>query len=219
VLKGVIFDMDGVIIDNNAFHEIAWIEFCRIHGVSLTTHEIHHQVYGRIARDTLEYIFKKQLTTEEINNYIEQKEKIYRNIYSKLIKPNLGLIHFLEILKSNHMKLGMATSAPPGNVDFTFLHVPVKQYFDVILDADSIINGKPHPEIYSKAIGMLHLKPSECVIFEDSIPGIRAGISSGAHVVGVATTHKIEELKEVKWVINDFSGISMDFLHQVVDQA
>jgi beta-phosphoglucomutase len=217
VLKGVIFDMDGVITDNNAFHEIAWIEFCRKYDVTLTTEEIHHHVFGRTAKDTLEYIFKKKFTKEEIDLFVEVKEKIYRNVYSRFIKPNDGLINFLEKLKANNIKLAMATSAPPGNVVFTFDHIPVKKYFDFVLDADSIENGKPNPEIYIKAIEMLNILPAECVIFEDSIPGIRAGILAGAHVVGVATTHKIEELKEVSWVVNDFTEVSMEFMNQVAN--
>jgi HAD superfamily hydrolase (TIGR01509 family) len=219
MLKGVIFDMDGVIMDNNAYHEKAWFEFCNSYGISLTPEEIHHQIFGRIAKDTLEYIFKKKLSREEIDYYVGQKEKIYRDIYSKEIRPNNGLIRLLDDLKAHKLGLGLATSAPPGNVDFTLQHIPIRKYFDVILDADSVIKGKPDPEIYLKAIGMLGFVPGECIIFEDSLPGIRSGIAAGAHVIGVATTHKREELKAVKWIVDDFEAINSEYLSRLIDHT
>ncbi|HLF36223.1 MAG TPA: HAD family phosphatase [Cyclobacteriaceae bacterium] len=219
MLKGVIFDMDGVIMDNNAYHEKAWIEFCKSYGISLTPEEIHHQIFGRIAKDTLEYIFKKNLRREEINFFVNQKENIYRDIYRKAIKPNPGLIGFLDDLKAHKLRLGLATSAPPGNVDYTLQHIPVRKYFEVILDAESVIKGKPDPEIYLKAIGMLGLVPEECIIFEDSIPGIRSGIAAGAHVIGVATTHKRDELKAVKWIVDDFRAINSEYLSRLIDRS
>ena len=207
--------MDGVITDNNAYHEKAWEDFCRSYQVTLTPDEVRHYIFGRVARDTLEYVFKKTLSRAEINAYVEEKEKIYREIYQNFIKPLDGLLSFLGDLRNHRIRLAMATSAPPGNVEFTFSHIPVREYFDVVLDGDSIEKGKPHPDIYLKAISLLRLMPDQCVIFEDSIPGIKAALASGAHVIGVATTHKREELKGVNKIIKDFSEISLTDLRQM----
>jgi HAD superfamily hydrolase (TIGR01509 family) len=169
-----------------------------------------------VAKDTLEFVFKKKLTNEEIAGYLDEKETIYRAVYRNFIEPLPGLLKLLDSLKRSNIKIGLATSAPPGNVDFTFSFIPVRSYFEVILDGNSITRGKPDPEVYSRTIGMLGLKPAECVIFEDSLPGIKAGLASGAHVVGVATTHNMDELREVSRVITDFSEVDIPFLHQVI---
>ncbi|MBR9997801.1 MAG: HAD hydrolase-like protein, partial [Cyclobacteriaceae bacterium] len=75
---GVIFDMDGVIMDNNVYHEIAWKKFCERYDVQLTDGELHEFVFGRVAKDTLEFIFRRKFTGEEIDRYVDEKEVIYR---------------------------------------------------------------------------------------------------------------------------------------------
>lgn len=215
MIRGVIFDMDGVITDNNPYHEEAWAEFCRNYGIRLTEEEIHQYIFGRIARDTLEYVFKKTLSVEEIDNYVALKEKIYRELYEPHIKPVIGLMELLNTLKQQGFMLGMATSAPPGNVQFMFDHIPVKDFFDIVLDGESIRKGKPNPEIYIKVIGRLGLSPSECVVFEDSIPGIKAARAAGAIVIGVATTHKAETLKNVNAIIHDFTEVDVGYLNNI----
>ena len=217
MIKGVIFDMDGVITDNNPYHKKAWDKFSEQYGVRLTSDEVNNYIFGRVARDTVEYIFKKKLTQEEIDDYVEQKENIYKKIYEAHIKPVDGLIAFLEVLTLNKFKLAMATSAPRGNVNFTFRHIPIKHFFDVILDEDSIINGKPHPEIYIKAIKMLGLVPEQCLIFEDSLPGIAAAKGSGAFVIGVSTTHDEAELSGVHKVIRDFNQVNINDLKKMTE--
>ena len=205
--------MDGVITDNNPYHEQAWAEFCRSHGIRLTEDEVHKYIFGRVARDTLEYVFKRELSAEEINNYVSQKEKIYRKLYEPHIKPVKGLIKLLGTLKSKGFMLAVATSAPPGNVEFMFDHIPVKNFFDVVLNGESIQTGKPDPEIYYMAIRMLGLTSPECIIFEDSIPGIKAALAAGALVIGVATTHKTEMLQDVDTIIKDFTEIDAEVLN------
>ncbi len=215
MIKGVIFDMDGVITDNNSYHEKAWAEFCLSYGIRLSVEEVHQYIFGRVAGDTLEYVFKRKLNPGEIEKFVKQKEKIYRDLYSAHIKPVNGLIQFIQELRQNKYKLAMATSAPPGNVEFTFEHIPIREFFDVILDASRIQYGKPNPEIYQKAIGMLNLNPAECLIFEDSLPGIRAAIDSGAYVVGLSTTHEREYLKGPARIIRDFTEIKITDLNKI----
>jgi len=205
---GVIFDMDGVIMDNNTYHEAAWRDFCEKHGIRLTDEELHEHVFGRVAKDTLEFIFKKELKSEAIDRFVEEKEIIYRSIYRHQIRPLDGLIKLLDDLKINNIPMAMATSAPPGNVLFTFSYLPIESYFNHLLNASHISRGKPDPEIYIKAIQYLALPPENCVVFEDSISGVRAALGAGAKVIGVSTTHEAGELKGVIKVIPDFKEMT-----------
>lgn len=203
----VIFDMDGVIMDNNKYHERAWKQFCFNYKLELSDEELHNHVYGRIAKDTLDFIFKKDHSQDEIEKYVEEKELSYRKDYVNKIKLLSGLYEFLEELKRLNIPMALATSAPPGNIDFAFSHLPISHYFKFILCASDITKGKPHPEIYVKAIEKLKLKPTQCIVFEDSISGIRAALGAEAHVIGVSTTHKAEEMMGAELIINDFTEI------------
>lgn len=212
---GIIFDMDGVIMDNNIFHVKAWAEFCHTHHIELNEEEFHSHVFGRLAKDTLEYIFGCVLTKAEIDLYVGEKEVIYRKIYGEAIHPLAGLMEFLADLRMRDIPMALATSAPPGNVAFTFQHIPVEKYFGFILDGDSVSRGKPDPEIYLKAIRMMKLPPHKCIVFEDSLAGIKAGLDAGAKVIGVTTTHTPDEMNGVSMTIGDFRKISFPALEKI----
>jgi beta-phosphoglucomutase len=214
---GVIFDMDGVIMDNNAYHEKAWRNFCEKYGIHLSSEELHEYVFGRVAKDTLEFIFKKELTSIEIDTYVEEKEVIYRALYQPHIRPLGGLLLLLDDLEKNRVPMAVATSAPPGNVTFAFSVLPIEKYFKYQLNASHIQKGKPDPEIYLRSIENLGLPPENCLVFEDSLSGIRAALSAGARVVGVATTHKASEMNGVVCVINDFSDLTYQDLLNIMD--
>lgn len=213
---GVIFDMDGVIMDNNAFHEKAWVKFCQKYGILLTNEELHTYIFGRVAKDTVDYLFRKDHSPQEVEHYLIEKENIYRELYRKEIRLIRGILPFLKELKQKQVPTALATSAPPGNVDFAFNYLPVKSYFNVILDASHILNGKPDPEIYIKAAKMLDLEPRKCFIFEDSKSGIKAALDAGANVIGVATTHSESELQGTVGVIRDFSEMNYDQLISIL---
>ncbi len=213
---GVIFDMDGVIMDNNKYHEKAWKLFCEHHSIELSDEEFHSHVFGRIAKDTLDFIFKKNHSKEEIDTYVEEKELTYRKNYVSKIKMLTGLDYFLEELKRFNVPMGLASSAPPENIEFAFKYLRIRDYFKFILCASDIINGKPDPEIYIKAIKKLNLNPGECIVFEDSLSGIKAALDAEAQVIGVSTTHKAKEMKDVRLVIDDFTQIDYQKLLSII---
>lgn len=213
----VIFDMDGVITDNNAYHKKAWRSFCEHYKVHLSDDEMHNYIFGRIARDTLEYIFKKSLSPGEVDHFVDEKELIYRKLYRSRIKPVNGLIEFLEDLRDHETAMALATSAPPGNVDFTFSYLPIKKYFSVVLNASQIKKGKPDPEIYIRTIKKLKIPANRCLVFEDSISGIKAAGEAGARVIGVATTHSPEALYgKVNHVIRDFKEMNFNKVFELI---
>lgn len=213
---GVIFDMDGVIMDNNKYHEKAWKLFCEHHRIELSDEELHSYVFGRIAKDTLDFIFKKNHSKEEIDTYVEEKEQTYRKDYVTNIKMLNGLDHFLEELKRFNVPMAVATSAPPENIEFVFKYLKIRDYFKFILCASDITKGKPDPEIYIKAIKELNLYPGDCVVFEDSLSGIKAALDAETQVIGVTTTHEAKEMKDVRLVIDDFTQIDYPKLLSII---
>lgn len=215
---GVIFDMDGVIMDNNPYHEKAWKIFCEIYNVPLSDEELHKYVFGRIAKDTIDYIFKKDHSQEEVDRYVDEKEGLYRKMYIDNIRLVDGLKDFLEELKDNKIPSAIATSAPPGNVEFVFINLPIRNYFKFVLDASDIKNGKPDPEIYNKSILKLGMKPEQCVVFEDSLSGVQAANDAGAFVIALSTTHQPEEFHNVGGIIKNFRDIDYKKLKSLINK-
>ena len=215
---GVIFDMDGVIMDNNPYHEKAWKIFCEIYNVPLSDEELHKYVFGRIAKDTIDYIFKKDHSQEEVDRYVDEKEGLYRKMYIDSIRLVDGLKDFLEELKDNKIPSAIATSAPPDNVEFVFINLPIRNYFKFVLDASDIKNGKPDPEIYNKSILKLGMKPEQCVVFEDSLSGVQAANDAGAFVIALSTTHQPEEFHNVGGIIKNFREIDYKKLKSLINK-
>lgn len=204
----VIFDMDGVIVDNNPFHKKAWQIFCTKYHLEINAGDLIQNVWGRTNEDILNFVFQRNLSHEETLKYAAEKEALYRDLYKTEIKPVSGLLQFLESLKINNIRLGVATSALQDNLDFVLEHIPIRHYFSAMIEGSQIKQGKPDPEVYLKAAKELNVSVENCVAIEDSFSGIKSAISAGMMVVGVTTTHRKEELNMTNLVIKDFTEIS-----------
>ncbi|MFN3840661.1 MAG: HAD family hydrolase [Cyclobacteriaceae bacterium] len=204
----VIFDMDGVIVNTNPFHQKAIEQFCKKYGFQLTEEELRSRVYGRTNKDWITGLFGP-LTPEQLNNYAIEKEKLFRDLYEPHIRPVDGLLDFLDQLKHASLACAIATSAPAANVDFVLKHIPIKNYFSAILDERSVTHGKPHPEIYLKTANALGLPGNQCVVIEDSLSGVASAKAAGCRVIGITTTHTPEELQETDLAVNNFSSLSV----------
>lgn len=203
----VIFDMDGVIVDNNPFHKKAWQIFCTKYHLEINAGDLIQNVWGRTNEDILNFVFQRNLSHEETLKYAAEKEALYRDLYKTEIKPVSGLLQFLESLKINNIRLGVATSALQDNLDFVLEHIPIRHYFSAMIEGSQIKQGKPDPEVYLKATKELNVSVENCVAIEDSFSGIKSAISAGMKVVGITTTHRKEELKMTNLVIKDFTEI------------
>jgi beta-phosphoglucomutase len=199
----VIFDMDGVIVDNDVYHFRAWGELCKNYGLI----EVKSW-FGNTNPMILRNLFGNAINDEMIRKLGHEKEIIYREIYQSDIKAVNGLIQFLDNLNESGIAIAMATSAPTINVDFVLEHTAIRKYFHRIVDASMIREGKPSPEIYLKAAEVLQLEVSACLVFEDSFHGIESARRAGMKVVGVATTHSAEKLEGTAKNITDFTEIS-----------
>lgn len=215
----VIFDMDGVIVDSNPTHTIALRKFFEQHGYNLTDEELKTGVYGRSNKDWLPELFGDSLTTEEYKKLADEKEALFRELFTLIIKPLKGLIYFLDVLVDNKITRAIATSAPTANVDFVLEKTGIKKYFDVILDESDIKKGKPDPEIYLKTATAIQFPPEKCIVFEDSLPGVESAKQAGCKVVGVTTTHSRDEFLGTDLVIDNFEHINVRVLERLFDDS
>lgn len=213
----VVFDMDGVIVDSNPAHKLALIEFSHQHGYDLTDDEMKAKIYGRTNKDWIPNLLGNSLTEEQILQYEDEKESLFRKIYESDIKPVNGLVPFLRQLDEYNVPRAIATSAPRANVDFTLEKTGIGSFFQTILDESHVTVGKPHPEIYLKTAEALGLPPGQCIVIEDSISGVEAARRAGCKVVGITTTHTPEEFDGTDKIINAFNDLSVPELKQLMD--
>jgi beta-phosphoglucomutase len=208
----VVFDMDGVIVDNRAFHFRAWELFAREHGLPFDAEYFRNHLFGRVNRDILLGLFKGDLNDKEALLYASGKEALYRKLYKGHAEPAKGLISFLKELRAAEITTAVATAAPRANLDFVLDEAGLWPYFDALVDIGMVRKGKPAPDLYLKAAAELRRQPEECVAFEDSFPGVESALAAGMRVVGVATTHTPEEMGHAHLVIGGFRQVSIDIL-------
>lgn len=201
-----VFDMDGVIVDTNPYHKIALRQFAEKYGYSISEEELIKKIYGRTNKEWIPVLFGKSLSAEEVDRYGEEKERLFRDLYKKDIRPLKGLKNFLDQMGELKIPRAIGTSAPRSNLDFILDETHLRKYFTITLDEDDVTRGKPDPEIYIKCAAKLQMPPAQCIVFEDSLSGIASARAAGCPVVGVATTHSAEELG-TKVVIKDFSEL------------
>jgi len=204
-IKGALFDMDGVVVDNHRYHFDAWMEFSKRHSFELNSQIYRDQFNGKTNSDLFKMIFGN-LSDSEIKRLSLEKESLYQDLYAAFMRPHTGLVDFLENLNRQSIKIALGTSAPTENVDFTLDRLNLRKYFPVIVDGPQVQIGKPDPQVYHLCALKLHLDPKECVVFEDSLAGLESGIRAGCQIIAVATSHHPDELKtKTGNIIKDFT--------------
>lgn len=214
----VIFDMDGVLIENNAYHKAAWQEFLIQYKLPFSAEHLISTVWGQTNEDILKYVFSRELSESEILELEEVKESIYRKLYAPNITPLHGLIDFLKKLKERNIKTGIATSARKINLDFIVNGLGISGYIDVMVDGSMVKHGKPDPEVYILAANLLNVVPSKCFAFEDSFSGIKSANTAGMKVIGVTTTHESCNIENTIFNVADFMEVSIAYLEKFLRQ-
>jgi beta-phosphoglucomutase len=207
--------MDGVIVDNRAYHFRAWATFAREHGLPFDAAHFKNRLFGRVNREILRGLFGRDLEEPTARLYAEEKESLYRKLYAGQVEPARGLVRFLKALKAAGVKTAVATAAPRVNLDFVLEEAGLGEYFDVLVDVGAVRRGKPAPDLYLKAASMLGRKPGECVAFEDSYPGVESALAAGMRVVAVTTAHTPEELAHAHLAIGDFRGLTFERIREL----
>ncbi len=210
MVRGAIFDMDGVIVDNISHHLKAWKQLGRELGRQFPDEDVT-RVFGKRNREILKSLIGDAVPDEQLAEYGRRKEELYRRIMAPELRPVPGLPEFLQALKESGIKTAVATSGPIENVRFVLDGLGFQDAFDAIITGVDVRESKPDPAIFLLAAKRLGLAPGECVVFEDSPPGIKAGKAAGCHCIALATTHSADELRQYQpdRIIKDFREITV----------
>jgi beta-phosphoglucomutase len=189
MIKGFLFDLDGVIVDTAVFHFQAWRKLAQKLGGDFT-HEQNEELKGVSRVDSLNKII--EWTGAEVSDAEFQELMVIKNDwYLELVQslgPKDALPGALEFIQSAHdqgilIALGSASKNAPMILD----KLGLTKLFTAIIDGNNVVNGKPHPEVFLKGAESLGLAPEECIVFEDSIAGVQAAKSGGMACVGIGS--------------------------------
>ncbi len=211
--KALIFDMDGTLLDNMHIHNIIWSEYLGERGIHLTPTEIGIRTASLPNPKIIRMFFGQDLDPVHVIAMSTEKEDRYRaRIASGLIEPLPGLRDFLDEIQTQALPRALATSASRVNLDFTLKALQLETFFQVVIAAEDVEHGKPHPEPFLKAAERLGQAPGDCLVFEDSPFGLEAAQRAGMRAVGLTTSHPAEELEQFPHLIGlmaDYSGLNL----------
>lgn len=209
-MKGVLFDLDGVIADTSVYHFQAWRKLIKIHFNLELPDELEKQTKGVSRTDSLKAILKFlniSVSQEKFNEMTTEKNNIFRNLLASLTPANIlpGISELISALKKNNVKLSLASASLNG--PFILEKLQLTDAFDAIADPSKVAAGKPAPDIFIAAAEAINLKPQDCVGIEDSIAGITAINKSGALSVGVGSK---TDLKDAKLLFPKTAALNYD---------
>ena len=194
-IKGIIFDLDGVICSTDEYHYQAWKSIADDEGIYFDR-KINERLRGVSRAESLEIILERAAAVyspEEKAALMEKKNNIYR----ELLK-NMGPGDVTEEVRSTLRELkergyGLAIGSSSKNTRFILERTALTDAFDGISDGNMISRSKPDPEVFIKAAGILGLKNEECLVIEDAISGINAANAAGFHSVGIGPAAECDE--------------------------
>ncbi len=210
MIRALLFDMDGVVINSEPLYEKVQTIGLAQYGVKLTADD-HHRFKGlseKAVLDMLEQMYGLQWDRDRLMHDI-------RRIMLQEFRANLeympGFPAVLERI-ANGFKRGLVTSTERVFLDELDKIKPVKKYFPVIVAGGDVPNTKPHPAPYRKMMEKLRVRPAECVVIEDSINGITSGKAAGARTIALSVTYPCERLNEADICVNSLDEITREMV-------
>ena len=195
MLKGIIFDLDGVICFTDEYHYLAWKTIADEMGIPFDR-TVNNRLRGVSRMESLEIILEKNpgpaLTDEKKRELAERKNGIYRESLGLMSEKDLSdeVRATLDALRAKGLKLAIGSSSK--NTPFILGQIGLKDFFDAVSDGNNITRSKPDPEVFLKAAAMLGIAPEHCLVVEDAVSGAEAGHAGGMKVacLGDAAQHQ-----------------------------
>ena len=211
MIKAVFFDMDGTIADSE---KIVWKvtrNFMAKRDIFIT-HEEEKLLYGLVWKESIKRILESRGLEykQSIKNTLKER---YVRILKKEVEALPHIHSLLERIKGN-FKIGLATNSRIREVEIIFEKLGFNDYFDIKLSRNNIKKVKPDPEIYLMGADIFNVRPSECVVFEDSIVGISAAKSAGMNCIAITNTYPAKDLRNADMIIDSYREIDIDTIRK-----
>ncbi len=210
--KGVIFDLDGVLVSTDEFHYQSWQRLCDEEGFAFFDHTFNHQFRGVARFKCVEILLTaagKEPTKQLVHEIAERKNNYFVELLENVTERELlpGSKQILAALRTRGVKIAVASNS--RNAKMIIDKVGIGHYLDVIVDGYDLKNSKPDPEPFLLAAQRIGVPPAECVVIEDAVSGIQAAQAAGMASLGIGAK---EYLPNAPVLVKNLSEITADEL-------
>ena len=213
-VMGVLWDMDGVLVDTGDFHFQAWSELLPEYGIDFS-YELHQETFGRNNASILSLLFGEKLTPELLSEVSDRKEERFRAAVRGHAEPLPGVRSWLERLQAGGACQGIASSAPVANISALIDELGLRRYFHAIVSGEEM-PGKPDPALFLEVARQLDVPPEGCVVVEDAVAGVEAAKRAGMKCIAVTTTNEAEALSAADIVVDRLDALPADAFRKLV---
>lgn len=211
-LPGVIFDIDGVLLDSNPAHLASWQEMAREDGFDFTE-QLFQETFGQRSDEILMNNWNRPLSQEEALRLAARKETIYREMAEKNFPAMPGAAGFVQELARRGFPLAVGSSGPGNNVSFVLDRLGIVPLLKGIVSGTDVTRAKPAPDIFLACAQKMGILPSRCLVIDDSASGVQAAKSAGMKIVGFFSGgHHPEEYEGVDLLVRSFDELTSDAL-------
>lgn len=212
---GVIFDMDGVLVDSYQPHLKSWQIVAKEFGHDLTEQQFA-QTFGRVSAEIIRTNWGAHISDEEIARFDRRKEAVYRDLIRNDIPAVPGLHELLPKLAADEARISVGSSGPIENVELVLSGLKIKEYFNAIVSSKDVTRGKPDPQVFQTAAQRLNLTPDRCIVVEDAPAGIEAAHRAGMKVIALTTSYRVDRISDADLVCRDLTDISPQNIHTLL---
>ncbi len=213
---GVIFDMDGVLIDSFDPHRRSWQEMARRHGVEMTDRQFA-ETFGRTSRDIIRHFWGDAVTDEQVRRMDECKEAIFRDMLRERLPVMPGAPRLIDDLAAHGFKLGVGSSGPPENVNLVVDALGLAGRLAGIVTGMDVTRGKPDPQVFLLTADRMGIDPRRCAVIEDAVHGITAARQAGAKAIALTGTAPREAFTGADLVVDSLNDLSAQRIASLVD--
>jgi HAD superfamily hydrolase (TIGR01509 family) len=214
---GVIFDMDGVLVDTGWAHRQAWYDLARKEGLAMSD-EFFRRTFG-MQNAAILPMLRPGICAPEVERLSDWKEERYRQLVQERLELAEGAEALLKDLKRHGFRLAIGSSAPPENLDVFWYRLALGDYFDARVTKEETTESKPSPQTFLKAAQKIGLPPACCAVVEDAVQGVQAARAAGMPVVAVTTTRSREDLAQADRVVDSLSMLAASDFHALLRRA
>jgi beta-phosphoglucomutase len=209
-VRGVIFDMDGVLVESDQHHRAAWGALLHELGARVTIEESWRLTIGRPAHEAVRLLLGRALTAVEAMRLARRKRDLYRHLVRRGAVAVPGAAAFVASVSGSGIACAVATSASRHEAQHVLRTLGLGRHFRAVVTADDVVRGKPDPEVYRKAAEKIGVAAAKCLVFEDAVVGVQAARRAGMRVIGVTTAHSSDELSQAgaERAITSFAGLT-----------
>ncbi|MEJ2734319.1 MAG: HAD family phosphatase [Anaerolineae bacterium] len=213
--SGVLWDMDGVLVDTGEFHHQSWAEVLQEYDVPFSR-EFFRDTFGMNNAGILSVLLGETLTPELLTEISDRKEAWFREAVRGYAEPLPGVRLWLERLRNDGVRQGIASSAPLANIDTLMDELGIGDCFDVLVSGADL-PGKPEPALFLKVAGLLDVTPARCIVVEDAVAGVEAARRAGMKCIAVTTTNPSSALEMADVVVERLDDLPEDIFHRLLD--